>query len=219
MTVMLLRGLGVGALVVSWALLAHDGAAGAGTDLAVAIALAPLGAALAILAWRAGSRLILAGGVLTGAVLLAAIWPSLRQNVALLYYVEHAGTNLAFAALFGRSLFGGRDALVSHFARLAHDGQISVLKERYTRRVTVAWTLFFLLNVVTSTLLFALATPAFWSIYANLLTMPLIIAMFVAEHAVRICVLPPEECSSVADTFRGYRAAMVQRQATLTERS
>ena len=57
--------------------------------------------------------------------LLAWLWPALRQNVALLYYVQHLGTNLALATLFGRSLFGPGEALVTQFSRKAHSGVIS----------------------------------------------------------------------------------------------
>ena len=57
-------------------------------------------------------------------------------------------------------------------------------------------------------------TPlAAWSVFANLLALPLIVLMFVVEHCFRHRILPPEERSSVADTFRGYRAAMQRRHS------
>ena len=205
----LLRGLGIGTAVVAWAVVAHLGSAGTGDpDLAVAVALAPLAAVAIVLLWRVHRPLLLVAGCAAGAGLAATLWPALRHNVALLYYLQHLGTNLALAALFGRTLLAGREALVSQFARLAHGGAISPLKRRYTRRVTVAWTAFFVVNAAVSTGLFLWAPAAVWSTYANLLTMPLLVAMFAVEHAVRVRVLPPAERSSVADTVRGYRAAM-----------
>lgn len=212
----LLRGLGLVAATGAWAVLAHLGSAGEGSNLSVAIAMTPLVAMLALLLWRARNPLAIAG-VALAAVLLVGGWPALRQNVALLYFLQHAGINLILGALFGRSLLGPREALVTHFARLAHGGTISALKIRYTRQVTIAWTAFFLLNALVSTALFLSAPPEVWSIHANLLTMPLVVTMFAAEHAVRTRVLPPEERSSVADTIRGYRAAMALRRASLAE--
>lgn len=210
----LLRSAALLAVIVGWALLAHQGSAGdAHPDLAAALATAPLLAVAVMLLWRAGHPLWIVGGGSAVFLLLAASWPLLRQNVALLYYVQHLGTNLALATLFGRSLFAGHEALVSQFARFAHGGTISPLKARYTRQVTVAWTAFFLATALVSTLLFWLAPAAAWSVFANLLTMPLLLLMFAGEHLARQHLLPPDERSSIADTIRGYRSAMQARQA------
>jgi uncharacterized membrane protein len=50
--------------------------------------------------------------------LVAWSWPTLRQNVALLYFIQHVGTNLALGILFGRTLLSGRQPL-GHPFRLA----------------------------------------------------------------------------------------------------
>jgi uncharacterized membrane protein len=103
----LLRGLALFALVAAWAWLAHQGSAGEGNpDFAAALATLPVVAIVVMLLWRAGNPLWIAGGGLAVLGLLAWLWPALRQNVALLYYVQHVGTNLALATLFGRSLLG-----------------------------------------------------------------------------------------------------------------
>jgi uncharacterized membrane protein len=210
----LLRSIVLLALIVGWAVLAHQGSAGdAHPDFSAALATAPLIAIAVMLLWRAGHPLWIIGGGSAVFLLLAWTWPILRQNVALVYYVQHLGTNLALATLFGRTLFGGHEALVSQFARFAHGGVLSPLKARYTRQVTKAWTAFFLSTASLSTLLFWLAPAAAWSVFANLLTMPLLLLMFAAEHLARQHLLPPEERSSIGDTIRGYRAAMQARQA------
>ena len=207
----LLRGLGLLALLAAWAVLAHLASAGdAHPDLATALGIAPLVAIIFMLLWpllNGPSRLLGAGAALG---LIVWLWPSLRQNIALLYYVQHIGTNLALALFFGRTLFGGRLALVTRFARMADGGVMSANKERYTRQVTVAWTLFFVATMFVSTLLFWLAPPTAWSVFANLLSTPLLILMFAGEHLCRYFRLAPEERSSVADTIRGYRATMQQ---------
>ena len=205
----LLRGLVLLCLVVTWAGLAHYGSTdGSNPDFSAALATAPLVAIVVMLLWRVGNPLWIGFGGLTGLALLAGSWPYLRQNVALLYYVQHVGTNLALGTLFGRSLLGQRLALVTQFAKVAHHGEISPAKARYTRQVTVAWTAFFFLTAAVSSGLFWLAPPAAWSLFANLLTIPLIGLMFLVEHICRHRVLAPADRSSIADTIRGFRAAM-----------
>lgn len=215
----LLRGLAIAALVVAWAILAHLGSAGGGNpDLAVAMALAPFAAIVATIIWRRSPRL--ATTAITGfTIAVILVWPTLRSNVTLLYFVQHAGTNLVLAVLFGRTLLPGREALVTHFALLAHGGSISPAKTRYTRQVTLAWSLFFFGNAAISAILFVLAPATAWSAWANLGTLPLVAAMFVGEHLVRIHVLPPEDCSSITDTIRGYRSAKEKRSHGATVRS
>ena len=207
----ILRGLAVGVLVVAWAALAHFGSAGDGSsDFAAALACAPLVAIVVILLWRVSPLWMILGGL--GVLgLIAWNWPTLRQNVALLYFIQHLGTNLALGILFGRTLLSGRQPLVTHFALLAHNGSISVAKERYTRGVTIAWTAFFLGMASVSALLFFFASAAVWSAFANLLSLLLIVLMFAAEHFVRLRVLPPEDQSSIADTIRGYRLSTRRR--------
>jgi uncharacterized membrane protein len=208
----MLRGLAVGLLIVAWAALAHYGVAGdAPADFSTALATAPVLALVVILLWRVGNPLWIALGGLAILGLLALAWPGLRQNIALLYYVQHLGTNLALGALFGRSLLAGQEALVSTFAKLAHDGVISAAKARYTRQVTVAWTIFFIASAAVSSALFWLAPAVAWSVFANLLSPPLLALMFIGEHLIRHRVLPPEDCSSIADTIRGYRASAARR--------
>lgn len=210
----LVRALALFALMAAWAWLAHQGSAGEGDpDFSAALAALPIVAIAVLFLWRVGKPLWIVVGGLTLFAFLAWLWPALRENVALLYYVQHVGTNLVLATLFGRSLFGPREALVTQFARTVHLGVISVAKERYTRQVTIAWTVFFLAMALVSTALFWLAPLAAWSVFANLLALPLIVLMFVAEHGFRHRILPPGERSSVADTFRGYRAAMQRRHS------
>lgn len=146
------------------------------------------------------------------AILAAAVWPTLQQNVAAVYFAQHVGMNGALGLFFGQSLLPGREPLCTHFASLAHD-EVSPRLARYTRQVTVAWTLFFAGMVAVSTLLFALAPMAAWSLFANLLTLPLVGAMFVAEGAVRRLKLPPEERLGILATIAAYRQAMALRAA------
>ena len=214
----LLRGLALLCILIAWAFLAHYGSTGEShPDLSAALATAPLVAIVVMLLWRVGNPLWMVLGGFGALGLLAWAWPQLRENVALLYYVQHIGTNLALGALFGRTLLGDRQALVTQFALMAHQGVISPAQARYTRQVTIAWTTFFFSTVAVSTGLFWLPLPNAWSIFANLLTMPLIGLMFVVEHICRHRLLLPEDRSSIADTIRGYRTAMQQSSKPLAK--
>ena len=144
--------------------------------------------------------------VLVALAALAFSWPALSRNVGLLYFLQHAGVNLALAAFFGRTLFGPGEALITRIARIAMNGELSPCKIRYTQRVTVAWTAFFVINAGISTGLYLFAPLTVWSVFANLLNAPLVVTMFIAEHLWRRRVLPPEERPSIATAVRAWRA-------------
>jgi uncharacterized membrane protein len=201
-----LRGLVLAALMAAWAISAYFGSTGQGRpDFNTAVGVAPFIAVFAMLLWRVRHPLGMAAGGLLVAAALVGLWPSLRQNVALLYFIEHLGTNLALAALFGKTLFGPGEPLITQFARIVNNGVLSARQLSYTRQATLAWTGFFIANATLSTLLYALASHAVWSFYASLLTAPLIGLMFAAEHLWRMHALPPEERPSIADVARVWR--------------
>lgn len=209
----LLRGTAIGGLAVAWAVFAHRASVGGASDFAAALAATPMVIVVAILLRRLGSPLWIAAGGLAVLALLAWAWPSLRANVALLYYLEHVGTNLALAVVFGRTLGAGHEPLITQLARFAHPEGLSPAKIRYTRQVTVAWTTFFVAMATVSTGLFVLAPAAVWSVFANFLTLPLILALFAVEHLCRHLVLPAEERGGIADTIRAFRAGKQRRAA------
>jgi len=170
-------------------------------------------AALFMTLWRVPQWIWRVGGVLLVLGLLAWFWPSLRSNVPLLYYLQHLGIHVALGVFFGKSLLGPGEALITRMARRIFSHELSERKVRYTRNVTLAWTVFFFANALVSTLLFILAPPAIWSVHANLLTGPLIGVMFLVEHLWRLCVLPPHERPGLADIVRAYRRESAQRSA------
>lgn len=214
MTLRVLRGLGLALLLLAWIVGAHLGSTGHGhPDVNVAIAVAPVALALVPALLTRGRAWLLAG-LLATALALQATWPVLRSNVNLLYYLQHLGIHLALAALFGFSLRGPGDALVTRLARQIMGEHLSARKVRYTRRVTLAWTAFFLLNALASTALFLWVPVPAWSLHANVLTGPLVGLMFLLEHLWRKTALPPEERPSIAAVVRAYqRDRAMQRQS------
>ena len=200
------------ALLVAWALAAHLGSSGAGSaDFNAVVAVLPLLAAGTALLWQTRNRWLFAVGMAGTAMLVLGLWSQLRQNVPFLYYLQHLGSHLALAMLFGNTLRRPREALITSMARFLDGDAISPRKQRYTRQVTVAWTWFFVLNGLVSSVLFLAAPVAIWSIHANLLTGPLVATMFLGEHLIRMRVLPAHERPSLAEVVRAYRQRTADR--------
>ncbi|WP_175841079.1 hypothetical protein [Burkholderia contaminans] len=138
----------------------------------------------------------------------AALWAArvpLARHFEWGLYLEHASFNLAMAVLFGRTLAAGQVPLCTRFATMIH-GAITPAVARYTRQITLAWTLFFVATAAVSTLLFAAAPIVTWSTFANYLSLPLVAVMFAAEHACRRFALPHEPRPRMVDAVRAYRA-------------
>ncbi|PKO65356.1 MAG: hypothetical protein CVU22_20315 [Betaproteobacteria bacterium HGW-Betaproteobacteria-16] len=202
----LLRGLGVAALAVAWAVGAHvASASGEPSHWGAALAIAPLALALGLALWRLPHRWLAALAAGAALALLAWTWPALTSEVALLYFVQHVGVNLLLAAFFGRTLSGPGESLITQLARKVHGGVLSERQVAYTRWVTKAWTVFFLSLVAVSTALFLLAPVTVWSVFANLLGAPLIGSMFVGEYLWRLRCLPAHERSTFADAVRAWK--------------
>ena len=109
---------------------------------------------------------------------------SMQFGVAVASGVTHAAINLALLSLFGRTILPGREPLVTRFARRIH-GVLPPQIERYTRRVTIAWCVFFAMQLATSAVLFTWSLQA-WSLFVNVLSWPLVVLMFVVEYAYRL---------------------------------
>ena len=114
--------------------------------------------------------------------------------------------------MFGRTLGPGREPLCTQFAAMVH-GRLEARVTRYTRQVTLAWTLFFVATALVSTALFACASIVTWSTFANYLALPLVGLMFVAEYACRRVALPDMEPSSIMDAVRAYTQSMQMRRS------
>jgi uncharacterized membrane protein len=144
----------------------------------------------------------------------AGLWilrAPLTQHFAWGLYLEHLSFNLAMALLFGRTLAAGRVPLCTQFAAMIHD-TLTPEVARYTRRITLAWTLFFLATAGLSTLLFAFASIVDWSTFANYLSLPLVGVMFAAEYACRRFALPNEAQSGLLESIQAYRRNAADRQ-------
>jgi uncharacterized membrane protein len=117
---------------------------------------------------------------------------------ALMHWAIYSGLLLTFAL----TLRVGHEPLISAMTRRLH-GALSAEVVVYTRRVTVAWCVFFAAQLITSVTLFFFAPLVVWSFFVNILDIPLVIAMFAAEYTVRVHYLrdPPRESLSVILTM------------------
>jgi len=176
---------------------------------AIAITLLPATAlGLGLLARRGGLVAALLGALVL-AVAATQLWPRLAglgRDLSSLYLTQYLGTNLALALYFGRTLISGRTPACTGFAALL-EPRMSGRLARYTRHVTTAWTLFFLLSALASTLLYAFAPLELWSFFSNLLYLPSVALMFIAEGLVRRIALPPEERHGILASIRAYLAS------------
>ena len=198
------RALGIAAVALAYAVLAHLSNLNPHAQaLGVALALGPLLAAVLVLSWRSGARLAALLLAALAAVALARYWELLAAHFSWLYLVQQAGFYLLLGVMFGRSLLGGRVALCTHWATLAH-GPLSPAMARYSRQVTAAWTLFFALLTVAHVLLFLLAPLPVWSAFANFFCLPLVAAMFIGEYLVRGLRLPDIEHAGMLHGLRAF---------------
>ncbi len=200
--------------VVPW--LSHAALVGGrGAPLLVGLAMLQLLGLTLLL--RAGRGAKVAGAIGGVAVALAALsgMASPRDSLIAASAIPNFGINIALLASFGASLRGGREPLVTTLARHVR-GPLSAELATYTRRVTLAWSLFFAAQIAVSLALLLCAPLALWSFFVNVLNLPLLAAMFAAEYAyrrLRFRDLPRERLSDVVRAGAEVWARLVGRGA------
>jgi uncharacterized membrane protein len=200
--------------VIAYQVLAHHAVATPGEHgLGLAMArVPPLLIALAAAARSPNRGWLLPLWALAAAALWTARTP-LALHFAWGLYLEHVSFNLGMALVFGRTLASARVPLCTQFATMLH-GSLTPAVARYTRQVTVAWTAFFVAIAAVSTLLFAAAPIVAWATFANYLALPLVGAMFVAEHACRRFAVPDRPRTGMLDAIRAYRQSSARGHAS-----
>jgi uncharacterized membrane protein len=103
----------------------------------------------------------------------------------------HWGIYSSLLLTFALTLRPGREALITGMARRLQDDFSDELA-LYTRRVTFAWCCFFVAQLTISITLFCFAPLVVWSVFVNILDIPLVAAMFAAEYMCRVrCLRNP----------------------------
>ncbi len=192
-----------GAMGITYALVVIRSAGSQDTPLLnIAAATLPLIALAVYLIWGLRYRNLLLLGLTIAAGASWYLWGELMlHNYTWFYLLQHAGINVALAILFGRTLRKGRTALVTRFAAIVHR-ELDPLHLRYTRQVTLAWTLFFASMALGSCLLFVLAPFQLWAMFSNIVSPLLMALMFIGEYLFRLRRLPHVEHINFIDTIR-----------------
>ena len=137
-------------------------------------------------------------------LLLWFAWPFFLSNAQALYFAQHVGTNALLAWVFGHTLAAGATPLVVAFARMVHT-ELPAQIESYARKVTVAWTAFFIITCIVSIVLFFAAPIAVWSSFGVLLQWPSVAAFFVGEYVLRKILFKDFDHASMKQGFEAYQ--------------
>ncbi len=150
------------------------------------------------------SKASFVAGLLLLGLLAATMF--LRQQV--LAALPSIALNLMLAAAFAVTLRRGKTPLIVRIEEIDNAGDLAPNFVRYLRGLTLAWTVFFVVNAILSLLLILFAPFHWWSLFSNVLTWPLIGIMFAAEWLVRrVCFpeLPPHTPLNIAAKIFAYR--------------
>lgn len=180
--------------------------------LAAAVTWAPLALLGAWWIWRSPRRHWLALLAALAGLLLWRERGLLARHLDFAYLIEHAGSLAGLGVMFGSTLRRGQLALVTRLAAASHPSMSATLR-RYTRGVTVAWTLFFAAMACTSVLVFVWYPMRDWAWFASAWTPLLVALMFVAEYAARRLLVAPAERSGPWEAVRAYLRYSLARRA------
>jgi uncharacterized membrane protein len=162
--------------------------------------LGPMLGLMAIGCWRSGRR----GWSVAAAAGVVALVSQVASGRSFapehLYLLQHVLIHLGLAFAFGISLRGGSRPLIARLAERVHRG-LTPTMERYIRKVTVAWTLYFGAVAALSLGIYAAAPFPVWATFANLGTPALLGLMFVGEHVLRYRLHPEFERATLQDAI------------------
>lgn len=165
--------------------LVHSAVAGGQIQpVRIALAFLPLFALAWWVATRARKKLRWSLILLAAGMTIAALERQKHWGLAAAYGIPHAVIYASLLWLFGHTLRHGVEPLVTRLARRVH-GTLPPAMAAYTRRVTVAWCIFFTAQLAVSALLFSFASLSIWSLFVNVLNLPLLALMFAGEYVYR----------------------------------
>jgi uncharacterized membrane protein len=168
--------------------------------------LSPMLAAVAVGAWKAGQRWLGAAAALLVAALCAQALLGVHVSPQMLYLAQHVGINLFLAVAFGSTLRVGHTPLITVLASRVHRHMPPPMLV-YTRKVTIAWTIYFVAISSVSVVIYLWASFDEWAFFANLLSPVTVGLMFAGEYLLRYRLHPEFERTSIADAIRSYMHA------------
>ena len=176
---------------------------GHAATLRVALMCLPLAALAYWIASRARNKLLWSAILVAAALVIYVVEQKEHLGLEAAYGIPHAAIYSVLLWVFATTLLPGRVALVTRLATRMH-GTLPRDIELYTRRVTVAWCVFFAAQLVLSALLLKFSTLSTWSLFVNLLNFPLVVLMFICEYAYRILRFRDFAHASLRQTVRSF---------------
>lgn len=163
---------------------------------------------LAAVAWlvmaRARNRLLWLAPLSIAGVVVYLMEHQEQLGLAAASGISHAAAYMCLLWYFGRTLADGKEPVVTRFARQVH-GTLRPGMERFTRKLTIAWCVFFAGQLVASGLLFAFAPLGAWSMFINLLNLPLLALMFTGQWAYRKVRHPAYPEASIWQALEAFK--------------
>lgn len=157
--------------------------------LGALLALGPLVSAAVIALWRYARPWVAAAAAAGLIVALMQIWSWFKSEYPWFYVMQDFSLYSMLALTFGRSLLPGHVPLCTQFADKVH-GPLLEVEVAYTRRVTLAWTGFFVADAITTLALFLAAPLRVWSFFSYILSPLLVVGLFIGEYFLRRVALP-----------------------------
>jgi uncharacterized membrane protein len=175
---------------IAYQYLVHSSVSSAQTGLFHAILLwLPLAALAVWILTRSGNRLLWLATLSVAGVVVVLAEHQEQLGLAAVSGISHAAAYLFLLWYFGRTLARGREPIIARFARNVH-GALPPEMEPFTRNLTIAWCVFFAAQLIASALLFAFAPLNAWSLFINLLNLPLLALMFLGQLIYRMVRYP-----------------------------
>ena len=143
------------------------------------------------------------GALMVTATLAWHAWRGGGLAPGSIYVAQHVAIHVLLAFVFGLTLVGGRESLVTALARRVH-GAMTPAMASYSRKVTVVWTVYFVAMALLSLALYALAPFASWAAFANLATPVAMVALFIGEYLLRYRLHPEFERATLSQALNAY---------------
>jgi uncharacterized membrane protein len=134
-----------------------------------------------------------------------------HENLQWLIVLQECGVLLVMSGVFGVTLVTEGDALCTRFVRFAHEAPSPRLLS-YSRQITVAWALFFLLTAIISVVLYFYLPMHIWALYNSAGIPVCAAAFFCIENLSQRIFLPREERRTLAEVWRAIKAAQNSRK-------
>jgi uncharacterized membrane protein len=177
-------------LIVGYAALSHySNSVPDAKGLATALSIGPILLIGGVLLWRWSRPVVAAPLLAIVGIVLFHCWPLLTRYYEWSDVIQQCAAYAVVSLSFARSLFGGRVPICTQMSDKLH-GPLTPVEIAYTRKATVAWTVFYALLAAVILILFFTASLRIWSVFVNFVSFGIIGLMFIADHAVRRRVLP-----------------------------